>query len=91
MAEVIAQRGGFRPVVIKDTDDKVGIVTVDDGPSLVQGEIIAPIVGDDASQAETYHNNFQDMTTPRRPVVSGAVNYRCWWKARTISIACSLP
>jgi uncharacterized membrane protein YqiK len=60
MAEVIAQRGGFRPVVIKDTDDKVGIVTVHDGPSLIQGEIIAPIVGDDASQAETYHNNFQD-------------------------------
>ena len=60
MAEVIAQRGGFRPVVIKDTDDTVGIVTVHDGPSLVQGEIIAPIVGDDSGQPETYHNNFQD-------------------------------
>src|SRR3990172_5924828 len=60
MAEVIAQRGGFRPVVIKDTDDTVGIVTVHDGPSLVQGEIIAPIVGDVSKQAETYHNNFQD-------------------------------
>jgi len=45
MAEVIGQRNGFRPVVIKDTDDMVGIVTVHDGPSLVQGEIIAPIVG----------------------------------------------
>jgi uncharacterized membrane protein YqiK len=60
MAEVIAQRGGFRPVVIKDTDDTVGIVTVHDGPSLIQGEIIAPIVGDDVDQSETYHNNFQD-------------------------------
>jgi uncharacterized membrane protein YqiK len=60
MAEVIAQRGGFRPVVIKDTDDTVGIVTVHDGPSLVQGEIIAPIVGDNVKQVETYHNNFQD-------------------------------
>ena len=60
MAEVIAQRGGFRPVVIKDTDDTVGIVTVHDGPSLVQGEIIAPIVGDNSEQPETYHNNFQD-------------------------------
>jgi len=60
MAEVIAQRGGFRPVVIKDTDDTVGIVTVHDGPSLVQGEIIAPIVGDNVQQVETYHNNFQD-------------------------------
>jgi uncharacterized membrane protein YqiK len=60
MAEVIAQRGGFRPVVIKDTDDSIGIVTVHDGPSLAQGEIIAPIVGDKPDQAETYHNNFQD-------------------------------
>jgi uncharacterized membrane protein YqiK len=60
MAEVIGQRSGFRPVVIKDTDDTVGIVTVHDGPSLVQGEIIAPIVGDASAQAGTYHNSFQD-------------------------------
>ncbi|MEZ4684247.1 MAG: hypothetical protein R2932_59550 [Caldilineaceae bacterium] len=31
-----------------------------DGPSLAQGEIIAPPVGDDATKPETYHNNFQD-------------------------------
>ncbi|MGD0877424.1 MAG: SPFH domain-containing protein [Anaerolineales bacterium] len=60
MAEVIGQRNGFRPVVIKDTDDLVGIVTVHDGPSLVQGEIIAPIVGDALAQTGTYHNSFQD-------------------------------
>lgn len=60
MAEVIKERSGFRPVVIKDTDDKIGIVTVHDGPSLPQGEIIAPVVGDDPAQAETYHNKFQD-------------------------------
>jgi uncharacterized membrane protein YqiK len=60
MAEVIAQRGGFRPVVIKDTDDSIGVVTVHDGPSLGQGEIIAPVVGDEPSQADTYHNKFQD-------------------------------
>jgi uncharacterized membrane protein YqiK len=60
MAEVIGQRNGFRPVVIKDTDDTVGIVTVHDGPSLIQGEIIAPIVGDASAQAGTYHNSFQD-------------------------------
>lgn len=59
MADVIGERQGFRPVVIKDTDDLVGIVTVHDGPSLVQGEIIAPIVGQEPTQAETYHNNFQ--------------------------------
>ena len=60
MAEVIGQRGGFRPVVIKDTDDMVGIVTVHDGPSLTQGEIIAAIVGDASAQSDTYHNSFQD-------------------------------
>ncbi len=60
MAEVIAEREGFRPVVIKDTDDTVGIVTIHDGPSLTQGEIIAPIVGEDINDEATYHNNFQD-------------------------------
>jgi uncharacterized membrane protein YqiK len=60
MAQFIAERRGFRPVVIKDTDDQVGIVTVHDGPSLPQGEIIAPVVGDSAAVEETYHNKFQD-------------------------------
>src|SRR5512134_2510575 len=60
MANVIAERNGFVPVIIKDTDDKIGIATVHDGPSLGQGEIIAPVVGDDPKNAETYHNKFQD-------------------------------
>ena len=60
MAGIIAERNGFRPVIIKDTDDLVGIVTVHDGPSLAQGEIIARIVGDDPSQPEIYHNKYQD-------------------------------
>lgn len=60
MAGVITERGGFRPIIIKDTDDKIGIVTVHDGPSLHQGEIIALVVGDDPTKLETYHNNFQD-------------------------------
>ncbi len=60
MAQVIAERGGFFPVIIKDTDDKIGIATVHDGPSLAQGEIIAPVVGDDSKNDETYHNKFQD-------------------------------
>lgn len=60
MAHVIAERGGFVPVIIKDTDDKIGIVTVHDGPSLAQGEIIAPVVGDNSKDSETYHNKFQD-------------------------------
>jgi uncharacterized membrane protein YqiK len=60
MAQVIAERHGFVPVIIKDTDDKIGIATVHDGPSLGQGEIIAPVVGDDPKNNETYHNKFQD-------------------------------
>ncbi len=60
MAEVINERRGFRPVIIKDTDDLVGIVTVHDGPSLRQGEIIAPTVGDNPAEDSTYHNKFQD-------------------------------
>jgi hypothetical protein len=42
MAEVIGQRGGFRPVVIKDTDDTIGVVTVHDGPSLGTGRDHCP-------------------------------------------------
>lgn len=60
MAAVIGERDGFRPVIIKGADDMVGIVTVHDGPSLAQGEIIAPTVGDEPLDPETYHNNFQD-------------------------------
>jgi uncharacterized membrane protein YqiK len=60
MSAVIAERGGFRPVIIRGADDAVGIATVHDGPSLSSGEIIAPTVGQDLLQAATYHNNFQD-------------------------------
>lgn len=61
MASVINDRHGFRPVVIKDTDDQVGIVTTHDGPSLPQDQIIAPIMGNDVNDVANYHNNFQDV------------------------------
>ncbi len=73
MAASIAERRGFTPVIIKDTDDLVGIVTVHDGPSLRQGEIIAPIVGDEPAQADTYHNKFQD---PDRFLAAGGFRGR---------------
>lgn len=60
MCGVIAQRSGFEPVVIKDADDVIGIVTVHDGPALPDGEIIAPSVGNDSTRTNTFHNNFQD-------------------------------
>jgi uncharacterized membrane protein YqiK len=53
MAEEIARRGGFEPVVIMGEQDAVGVVTVHDGPALVGGEIIAPVV-------DGPHNSFQD-------------------------------
>jgi uncharacterized membrane protein YqiK len=60
MTQTIAERGGFSPVVIKGADDMIGVITVHDGRSLGQGQIIAPVVGDDPSDVRTYHNNFQD-------------------------------
>jgi uncharacterized membrane protein YqiK len=60
MAELLKERDGFKPIVIKGNDDMVGIVTVHDGLSLNREDIIAPSVGDDPTSPETYHNNFQD-------------------------------
>ncbi|HEV3082501.1 MAG TPA: SPFH domain-containing protein [Gemmataceae bacterium] len=39
--------------------DSIGLVTVQDGPSLPPGEIIAPSVGNDRDDGN-YHNNYQD-------------------------------
>jgi len=58
-AGLIATRKGFEPIVIKDDQDAIGVVTVHDGPSLPEGEIIAPTVGAVAGAAE-FHNNFQN-------------------------------
>lgn len=73
MAVTIHERNGFTPVVIKGTDDLVGVVTVHDGPALPQGQIIAPVVGDDPLSAATYHNNFQD---PERFLAAGGMRGR---------------
>jgi uncharacterized membrane protein YqiK len=56
MSAVLFERSGFSPIVI--TNDLVGVVTVHDGPSLPQGEIIAPTVGED--DPALHHNSFQD-------------------------------
>ena len=73
MAKVLRERDGFAPVVIKGTDDNIGIVTVHDGPSLPSGQIIAPTVGEDAAIRETYHNSFQD---PERFLAGGGLRGR---------------
>jgi uncharacterized membrane protein YqiK len=60
MANVIGDRDGFEAVVLKDAEDMLGIVTVHDGPALPADQIIAPAVGDDPAQQDTFHNSFQD-------------------------------
>ena len=60
MAQTIADRDGFMPVVLAAGADMVGIVTVHDGPSLPSGEIIAPEVGADVGKPAAFHNNFQE-------------------------------
>lgn len=60
----LAAINGFNPVVVgarRDGEhDEIGIVTIHEGPSLQQGEIIAPAVGMDP--VEKYcHNNYQDV------------------------------
>ncbi len=59
MAEHLIEVDGFNPVVIRGTDDRSAVVTVNDGPSLPMGDIIAPAVGDQIDDPK-YHNNYQD-------------------------------
>jgi uncharacterized membrane protein YqiK len=61
MRRTIEDRNGFEPVIIRDTDDVIGIVTVHDGPVLEHGAIIAPAVGMDRNNLHTFHNSFQDI------------------------------
>ena len=56
---LILGRQGYDPVVIDS--DRVAIVTVQDGPALEHGEIIAPTVGTDAKMPAAFHNSFQDI------------------------------
>ena len=56
MAALIRERDGFKALVIRDANDEIGVVTVHDGPSLPEGELIAPVVGNDGAA----HSSFQD-------------------------------
>jgi uncharacterized membrane protein YqiK len=73
MRALLEERMGFEPVVIKDANDSLGVVTVHDGPALPAGQIIAPTVGADPSNAEAFHNNFQD---PERFLAAGGCRGR---------------
>lgn len=73
MGATIHERRGFVPLVVSGEGDYVGIVTVHDGPSLPDGKIIAPVVGDDVADPGTYHNKFQD---PERFLRAGGMRGR---------------
>ncbi len=60
MSDLISERGGYLPVIIRGAEDRMGIVIVHDGPAVPAGELIAPLVGNDPAHPETYHNSFQD-------------------------------
>jgi len=68
MQAVIAGRGGFEAVVIKDASDQIGIVTVHDGPALSADHIIAPEVGIEQADSPHFHNSFQD---PEKFIAAG--------------------
>lgn len=58
MRDLLDQRRGFSPLVIKGTEDShnsdlLAVVTVQDGPALPRDELLAPDVGD-------AHNSFQE-------------------------------
>jgi uncharacterized membrane protein YqiK len=59
LAALITKRNGYQPIVIDA--DQIAVVTVQDGPALDHGEIIAPTVGTDAKQPAAFHNSFQDI------------------------------
>jgi uncharacterized membrane protein YqiK len=56
----IESRNGFHPIIIQDSKDAMGVVTVHDGPGLPAGELIAPAVGQDRTHLNEYHSHFQD-------------------------------
>ncbi|MGE5474407.1 MAG: SPFH domain-containing protein [Ignavibacteriales bacterium] len=72
MSITVRNRDGFTPIIISGKEDKIGIVTVHDGPSLDGDEIIAPVVGNNSSKPN-YHNNFQD---PEKFLQAGGIRGR---------------
>ena len=61
MANEIKRRDGFSPIVIDSSADSLGVIVTFEGKSLPSTEIIAPIVGNDSNNLETYHNSFQNI------------------------------
>jgi uncharacterized membrane protein YqiK len=82
MADIIAERGGFVPVVIKGAEDGMGVVTAHDGSSLPQGELIAPTARRTTTTSRTRSGSW-------RPAASEAGSSRCWSRGLITSTASS--
>ena len=67
----------------------IGVVTVHDGPSLPQGELIAPVVGDDPRDPDVPQQLPGPGGVPRARAARAVVSSRCSSRARTTSTACS--
>lgn len=60
LSEKIERVDGFNPIIVGE--DNIAIVTVQDGPSLEHGDVIAPTVGGNCDPNSGYfHNGFQDI------------------------------
>ncbi|MCU6433639.1 flotillin family protein [Undibacterium sp. Jales W-56] len=61
LAEMLGElrtRNGFQPLVIRD--DKLAVITTHEGQSLPEGTIVAPVVGADPHESNSYHHDFQN-------------------------------
>ncbi|MDE2430096.1 MAG: flotillin family protein, partial [Burkholderiales bacterium] len=61
LAEMLGElrlRNGFLPLIIRD--DKLAVITTHEGQSLPEGTIVAPVVGADPHELQSYHHDFQN-------------------------------
>jgi uncharacterized membrane protein YqiK len=68
MRNQIDEVDGFTPIIIDGRDDRIGIVTVNDGSNPGEGHIICPTVGNNSHEPATYHHSFQD---PEKFLIAG--------------------
>jgi uncharacterized membrane protein YqiK len=61
MKKDIETRNGFSPVVIAAENDVLAIVNTNMGKPLSNGDIIAPIIGNNPDEPNNFHNNFQNV------------------------------
>ena len=89
MREMLDQRHGFTPVVIRGASDSaesdlLAVVTVHDGPALPREDLLAADVGD-------RHNSFQEPRPSWPSAADAGARSAFWSRARTTSTGSSRP